>query len=550
MGAARHRSNRGPGVSAAGPSPTGPRPAALHLAGIVKRFGGAVALRDGDLRVEPGTIHGVVGPNGAGKSTLLRVGSGQLIPDAGTVAVDGVGVSLRSPRAALDAGIAMMPQEHTVVPGLTVEENVALGCEPSRLMVVRSRARRDGVRATLDRIGVVIDPRAVVDALSAPEQRMVMLARALHSGARVLFLDEPTAALRREDAERLLATVAAARDAGTAIVYVSHRFAEVQRLCDAVTVLRDGATVDRLEGDAITADALVRAVVVDGALDDVPRGRTAGADVGAAAGTVGGGAAGEGRAGDGGSVARGRGGGVVVRLRGVTGRELDGVDLDVRAGEIVGVCGLTGSGVTELLETLGGVVSPAGGSVTVDGVVRRFREPRDALRRGIAFLPAERSRAGMLDRTVRENLLVARMDDVASRGFVTARRERRAARPALDAFGLTDRADDPLGALSGGNRQKVLLGRCVRADARVVVLDDPTVGVDVAARHEIHRTIVGLAGAGRAVVVAASEVEELTAIADRVVVLVRGRVAAELAGDELTAATLVERVTVESTPPG
>ncbi len=423
----------------------------------------------------------------------------------------------------------MMPQEHTIVPGLSVEENVALGREPSRLAFVRRRARRDAVRATLARIGVDLDPRAPIDGLSAPEQRMVMLARALHSGARVLFLDEPTAALRRDDAERLLATVAAARDAGTAIVYVSHRFAEVERFCDAVTVLRDGATCDRLEGDAITTDALVRAVVTDGALDDVPRARAA----------------------DAGGAPRDpeRDASVVVRLRGIAGRELRGVDLDVRAGEVVGVCGLTGSGVSELLETLGGVAPPLAGRIVVDGADRRFREPRDALRRGVAFLPAERSRAGMLDRSVRENLLVARIDDVAARGFVTNGRERRAAAPTLTSFGLAGRADDPLGALSGGNRQKVLLGRCVRADARVVVLDDPTVGVDVAARHEIHRTIVAMADDGRAVVVAASEAEELAAIADRVVVLVRGRVACELTGNELSPATLVERMTVESAPP-
>ncbi|MFA4928660.1 MAG: sugar ABC transporter ATP-binding protein [Patulibacter sp.] len=512
-------------------------PPALLLEGIVKRFGGAYALRDGHLRVEPGTIHGVVGPNGAGKSTLLRVGAGQLLPDAGTVAVDGVAVTLRGPRAALNAGIAMMPQEQTVVPGLSVEENVALGHEPSRLGVVRRGVRRERVRATLERIGVAIDPRAPVDGLAAAEQRMTMLARALYSGARVLVLDEPTAALRREDAERLLETVTAARDAGTAIVYVSHRFAEIERLCSAVTVLRDGATVDRLEGDAITADALVRAVVTEGALDEVvrPRSRSAvgGASLHAESDAVG----------------RSADRPVAARLRGVTGRELHGVDLDVRAGEIVGVCGLTGSGVTELLEVLGGVIGPGAGNVTVGGVARRFREPHDALRRGIAFLPAERSRAGMLDRPVRENLLVAGMRDVAVRGFVTNRRERRAARPALEALGLADRADDPLGALSGGNRQKVLLGRCVRADAQVVVLDDPTVGVDVAARQEIHRTIVALADEGRAVVVAASEVEELAAVADRVVVLVRGRVAAELSGAALTPETLVERVTVETARP-
>ncbi|MBF6621317.1 MAG: sugar ABC transporter ATP-binding protein [Patulibacter sp.] len=504
-------------------SPSASAPPALLLEGIVKRFGSAYALRDGQLRVEPGTIHGVVGPNGAGKSTLLRVGSGQLVPDVGTVAVDGVAIALRGPRAALRAGIAMMPQEQTVVPGLTVEENVSLGHEPSRGGVVRRGARRTRVRETLERIGIAIDPRAPIDELTAAEQRMTMLARALYSGARVLVLDEPTAALRREDAERLLDTVTAARDAGTAIVYVSHRFAEIERLCDAVTVLRDGSTVDRLVGVAITADALVRAVVTEGAIDDVADGRRTSSPASDLP--------------------------TVARLRGITGRELHGVDLDVRAGEIVGVCGLAGSGVTELLEALGGVVGPGAGHVEVDGAVRRFREPHDALRRGIAFLPAERSRAGMLDRPVRENLLVARMDDVAVRGFVTNGRERRAAHPALASFGLADRADDPLGALSGGNRQKVLLGRCVRADARVVVLDDPTVGVDVGARQEIHRSIVALADAGRAVVVAASEVEELAAVADRVVVLVRGRIAAELSGDALTPERLVERVTVEAAAP-
>ena len=495
---------------------------ALELVGIKKSYGGAPALTDGSLVVAPGTIHGVVGPNGAGKSTLMRIACGEIRPDGGVIRVAGETVHFRTPNDALRHGVALMPQELTTVPELSVEENVVLGREPSSGGLLNPARRRAIAAQVLDRIAIKVPTGLRMRTLGVAQQRAVMLARALHSGARVLVLDEPTASLSRSEADSFLNVVEDLRREGLAVVYVSHRFAEVERLCDRVTVIRDAQTIGTIERSALTIHALVEAVVSKGAVDfsggETPeRGRVEDEPV--------------------------------LRATALAGVEMRHVNFEARPGEIVGVCGLPGSGVGELLEVLAGAKVPLSGDVEIRGERHRLASPADALAVGISYLPAERSRAGLLDLSIRFNVVASILQRIGTKGFITARRERSISKPSLTALGLEKRRDNALRTLSGGNRQKVLLTRSLLADSAIVILDDPTVGVDVNARRDIHKQLFRFAAEGRAVIVSSSEPEELAAVADRVVVLGRGAVSDELHGDRVNPDALVRAVTVEAAKP-
>ena len=489
---------------------------ALEMQGIQKAYGGAPALRDGSLQVTAGTIHGIIGPNGAGKSTLVKIASGQVRRDSGEIRVLGEVAEFDGVPDALNAGIVVMPQELTIVPGLSVAENITMGREPARWGLLRHMDSTRAAKDVLQRMKVDLPVGTPAGELGPASQRVVMLARALHAGAHTVILDEPTAALNATEAEVFLGVVESLRTAGVAVVYISHRFGEVERLCDEVTVLRDGRTVDRLKGDRCNQHELVAAIVAES--DDgkhMQRTREPSA---------------------GGSPA-------MLELRDLTGRRLHGVNLRLGRGEILGLCGLPGSGINELMEILGGAQRPTAGKILVDDREVAFADPADALACGISYLPVERARAGMLDLTLRSNLMASSLPRVSRMGMLTAAIEKRFVQPVVSELGLQRRIEEPLRALSGGNRQKVLLSRCLLANARVLVLDDPTVGVDIKARQDIHDLLARIADEGRAVVVAVSEPEELVGIADRVLVLSRGQVAAELNRDQITSETLVRAVT-------
>ncbi len=488
---------------------------ALEMEGIQKSYGGAPALRDGCLRVEAGTIHGIIGPNGAGKSTLIKIASGQVRRDAGDIRVRGEAVHFHGVPDALGAGVVVMPQELTIVPELSVAENITLGREPSAWGILGPGNSRRAAAAVLRRMNVDIPIALPARALGPAQQRIVMLARALHAGAHTVILDEPTAALNSTEAEVFMGVVETLRSAGVAVVYISHRFGEIERLCDEVTVMRDGRTVDRLTGDRRNQHELVAAIVAEaeaaGAPGRVPK--------------------------------QGQPSQPVIGLRDLSGRRLRGMTLDLERGEILGFCGLPGSGVNELMEVLGGAERPTGGAILVEGREVDFRDPADALACGISYLPVERARAGMLDLTIRANLMASSLPRVARLGMLNAAMESRFVHSVVSELGLQRRIEEPLRALSGGNRQKILLSRCLLADARLIVLDDPTVGVDVKARQDIHDLLRRLASEGRSVVVAVSEPEELVGLADRVVVLSRGQISAELVGEKITSEALVRAVT-------
>jgi len=484
----------------------------LELENVSKAFGATVALSSASLRVEPATVHGLVGPNGAGKSTLVKIASGQLVPDAGVVRVAGAKKRFRRPSDAHAHGIVAMPQDIALIPDLSVAENVVLGHEPRLGPILWPGQRRRAARSVLARLGVELPLDAPALSLRPADQRLVMLAQSLFRRARVVILDEPTAAMGVSDAGVVLAAVTSLRSEGVSIVYVSHRFDEVVSLCDFVTVIRDGSDVMTVQRRDLTAEVLVQAVVGEGNLMEAPA-RVS--DIGETLCTV----------------------------NNLRGRELRGVSAQLRTGEILGVAGLPGSGVSELLEVMAGVRRPAAGDIVLAGRRRVFGSPADAVAVGIAYLPGERSRIGFSNLPVRTNVVISRLEAVFKMGLITVARERKAAREAASLVGLATRVDDPLAALSGGNQQKALVARSLFARSSVLVLDDPTAGVDVKARADIHVLLRRLADEGKSVVLSSSEPEELAALADRVVVLSRGRVAAVLSGRELTPEAVIRSST-------
>jgi ABC-type sugar transport system ATPase subunit len=486
--------------------------AVLELTGIEKAFGAVVALRDGRLTLGPRTIHGLVGPNGAGKSTLVKVATGQVRPDAGHIVIDRTPANFRWPGDALRRGVAAMPQELALLSELSVAENVVLGAEPANGFFLSPRRRRRAAKAVLSRVGLHVDPRTTAGSLRPSEQRLVMFAHALLRDVRAHILDEPTAALSPDDADIVLRVTEQLRDEGVSIVYVSHRFDEVLRLCDVVSVVRDGKTVDTVDRSRLTRELLVSAVVGAGGLLEAdpqpPMTQRA-----------------------------------VVQALKLDGRELRGVNIEVHEGEIVGVVGLVGSGASELMQILGGVIRPRSGEVRVAGESVSLNSPADALAIGIAFLPGERSLVGFPELSVRENVTLASLSKIAQSGFISRRREKRAISSALEAVGLAGRTDAKLAALSGGNRQRALIARALVADSRVIVLEDPSAGVDAAARANLHHLLGRLAAEGRALVVSSSEPEELAAIAHRVVAIAHGRVVEVLEGERLTPSAVVAAAT-------
>ena len=455
--------------------------AVLVAAAIHKRFGAVHALRGADLALRAGEVHALVGHNGSGKSTLLRVLSGQIAPDAGQLTLRGRPVGFPDPRAAIASGIAAVAQETALVAHLSVAENILLGHRAVRRAYgIDWPATRRRAAQTLERLGVEIDPRAPVASLAPDQQQLVEIARALSTDVRVLVLDEPTSVLTDDEVAGLFDVVRALRGQGLATVFVSHRLAEVLEVADRVTVLRDGKTVGRGDAAGYDEQRLI-AEMAAGELVDAPSAVESPARAGAA---------------------RPR-----LRLRDVCiERAVSGASLAVAPGETVGLAGLVGAGRRELVEAIFGARPIAAGVVELDGTPLNGGGPSEAIARGIAFVPADRRRGGLvLGMTVRENLLMART--ARHRRLRRPRRgwEAREAQALMQAFGVrTPSAAVPAAALSGGNQQKVLLAKWMSVEPGLLLLDEPTRGVDVGPKAEIYRLLAraresGAADAGQLV---------------------------------------------------
>jgi len=471
--------------------------ALLELEGARKAYPGVRALQGVDLHVEQGEVHALLGENGAGKSTLMKVVAGSVTPDAGRMTVGGNPVPLGSLEAAKASGVALVYQDLSLVPQLSVGENVLLGrWRTTRWRTVAWEDLHTTARRQLGRIGLDVDPHRRVDELGMAERQLVEIAKALSGDVRVLLLDEPTSALSDPEARRLFGIVRDLTSSGVAVVYVSHRLPEVLDIADRISVLRDGQLV-----------GTVRATDVDEA-------RLARMMVGHA---VGGGAPPAPVAGSGAPMA--------MRARGLTRPpRLKPVDLELRAGEVVAVFGLVGSGRTRLARTLFGLEPATGGTLEVAGQPVHIASPADAIALGIGYLGEDRA-AGIVPRmTLAENITLASLRRLGRGPLLATGQERQLAKRVADELGIRAPLDRRAETLSGGNQQKLVLARWLCTSAGVLVLDDPTRGIDVGAKEEVFRLVRRLAGDGAAILYFTSETREARTLADRVLIMAGGRI--------------------------
>ena len=480
----------------------------LEVRDVTKRFGPTRALDGVSFALQAGRVHGLAGENGAGKSTLIKVLTGLYQPDAGQILLDGRPVSFAGPRDSQRLGVSAVYQEINLIPERSVAENLLLGREPRRLGLLDRRRMIADAGTVLARYGLDLDPSARLRSLGLGVQQMVSIARGASLGARVVILDEPTSALSAAEVETLFGVVERLRAEGVAMVFVSHRLSECYRLCDQLTVLRDGRVVR-----AGTPAALPRAELVAAML-----GPKAGGERAAEAARRPAPAATE---------------TPVLRVRGLWWRSrVRGVALDLRPREIVGLAGLLGSGRTETLKAVFGAERPDRGEVELGGQPVREASPAGSIRRGLGFLSEDRRAEGIFPRlSVRENMTAAVLPRLSRFGVISRRREDALVRDFIARLGIrTAGPDQAVSGLSGGNQQKVLLARCLAARPRALMLDDPTRGIDVGAKAEVHRAVQALAEDGLGVLVTSSEMEELLALSDRLVVLAEGAVAGEVEG--------------------
>jgi ABC-type sugar transport system ATPase subunit len=475
-------------------------PPALEIKALAKRFPGVVALDNASLAVRRGEIHAVIGQNGAGKSTMINVLAGMLAADAGEIALSGRFVAIDSTARSIALGIATVYQELSLLPNLTIAENIALGREPMRGGLLDRSAMGARAKAALERMNLDMDVDARIGTLSLAERQLVEIAKALSHNPTVLILDEPTAALAQRETERLFAVLRRLRSDGMAIVYVSHRFREILDLCDRATVLRNGRVVATTDLADLTEADLTEAMV--GSATELYR-RDAVATSGA----------------------------VLLECIGISwrGRVRD-VGLSVRAGEIVGLAGLLGAGQNEVARILGGDLPPDAGSIRINGTPIAIRNPADGVAAGICLLTDERKSEGILPNlSLRENIALPSLGRRRMAGALVAfSAERAAITDEVRQFGVVASSIEvPIRTLSGGKQQKALIARWHLDNAAVFVLIEPTRGVDVASRAEIYRRLDAVAAAGKAIVFVSSEIPELMALADRILVFREGRIFGE-----------------------
>lgn len=474
--------------------------------GISKRFGGATAVDGVSLSVAAGEIHAVVGENGAGKSTLMRILAGVIAADEGEVRIDGVPLA-GGPRSALAAGVALVHQELSLFPDLTVAENIVLGSTPTVAGFVKRREMLATAKAALDEVGVSVDLDEPVARLSVSLRQFVEIARAVALRPKVLILDEPTATLTPAETNELLSTLARLAEKGMAVIYISHRIPEVFSLCTAVTVLRDGKLIKTLPIAGTTPGDVIELMV----------GRELSLDLAA-------------------DRDERTPGEVVLSATGVTAAKVHGVDLEVRAGQIVGLGGLVGAGRTELVRAIIGADPRTGGSValTVDGRTRAVNDYQSAVRLGIGYVPEERRSDGLaLSLSVSDNVVLPNRAAMSTAGVLRSRRILSYVTALAEEVGLRPpRIQREAGQFSGGNQQKVVIAKWLGRKPKLMVLDEPTRGVDVGAKAEIHRLVRGLADEGAAVLFVSSDLPELLDLADVIHVVRDGSIVGTLSRSE------------------
>jgi rhamnose transport system ATP-binding protein len=490
----------------------GKRPVVLELFGVSKSFGAVQALRNGELVMEAGSIHALMGENGAGKSTIVKIIAGVHHRDTGVFKLDGHEVEFRTTADSRDAGIAVIYQEPTLFPDLSVMENIFMGRHPMKSLGRIDRASmRAQTQALFNRLGVHIDPERLAEGLSIADQQIIEIAKAISIDAKVLIMDEPTAALSEVEVERLFAVARGLRDEGHALLFISHRFDEVHALCDTITVMRDGAYISTDPIEETTIASIVRKMVgrdVESLFpkEDVPIGD------------------------------------VVLEVANLqsTG-EFHDISFSVRAGEIVGLAGLVGAGRSEVARAIFGVDGYESGSVTVNGRQVPKHSPTEALKLGLALVPEDRRKQGLvLDLGLARNVTLPIRRTLRRFGLISTNLENRAAANWLSRLQVKARAlDTEAGTLSGGNQQKVVLAKWLATKPKVLIVDEPTRGIDIGTKADVHALLSNLAGQGLAILMISSELPEVLGMADRVLVMREGRITADIPRSEASAESVM-----------
>ncbi len=487
----------------------------LRVSHVSKAFGGVRALQDVSLEVLSGEVHALVGENGAGKSTLIRIITGAQAPDAGSVEIAGQRVLDFDPQTSRRMGVAAVYQQPTLFPDLTVAENLAYGIEPvARWRIIDWRSRRVKARELLERVEAHLNPNMLASELSMPQQQLVEIARAVGTGARLIIMDEPTASLSSREAEHLMKVISQLRMQGTGILYVSHRLEELPQIAQRVTVLRDGQWVATETMAATNTAKLIKHMVGREVAHAFPKTQVA---IGSER--------------------------LSVHNLSCRSAGLRHIDLSVRAGEILGIGGLMGAGRTELARVLFGIEKPETGQIRLDGQPISLDSPTAAIAQGIAYVPEDRRQHGVVpELTVAANMTLSLLDTQAKRpASLNFQHEESMAREAVQRLRIkTDSIQATVDTLSGGNQQKVALGRQLATRPRVLILDEPTQGIDIGAKSEIHQLITTLVEQGLAVILISSEILELLGMCDRIAVMRAGTIAGTLDRAEATAERIMQ----------
>jgi rhamnose transport system ATP-binding protein len=471
----------------------------LRANGVYKSYDGVDALRDVSFELRAGEVHALIGENGAGKSTLIKIITGAVQADRGEIELDGKAITNNSPAYAKSRGISAIYQQPALFPELTVAENISIGLESAGAWRrIDWKLRRTRAKELLDQVGANINPEAEVRTLSMPQQQLVEIARALGANARVLIMDEPTASLAEEETQNLYRVIAKLRESGVGIVYISHRLEELAVVADRVTVLRDGSYVGTKPMSEVDRQELIRLMV--------------GRELSAVFPKV--------------TVDQGD---VVLELRGLScsANGVAGIDLTVRSGEILGLAGLVGAGRTGLARTIFGLEPADSGEILLNGKARKIAQPADAIAAGIAYLPEDRRRHGVvLEMPIDANISLASLAKLATGLSLDVTKERTIASEYVRRFSIkTPAIFSPVTTLSGGNQQKVALSRWLETKPRILILDEPTQGIDVGAKAEIHALMGELAGQGTAILMISSELPEILGMSDRIMVMRHGTIA-------------------------
>jgi rhamnose transport system ATP-binding protein len=490
----------------------------MRTKGIDMAFGGVYVLKDIDFEIYPGEVHGLIGENGAGKSTLIKILAGVHQPKAGEIILRDKVVQVPNPHAAVDMGIAMIHQEPQTFPDLDVAENIFIGRQPMTdgLRRVDWSKMYGHAEEILNSLGVEFDPHTKVRVLSIADQQMVEMAGALSQNAQILFMDEPTAALTPTEVEDLFAIMRNLREQGTAIVFISHRLEEIFDICDRITVLRDGELIGERKPKETSTDEIIH-MMVGRPLSSLYE-RNVEQKIGEP----------------------------VLEVKNLSRtQKFDDITFDVRAGEVVGLAGLVGAGRTDVARALFGALGIDSGTIRIDGEEVKITRPRQALAHGLVYVPEDRQRNGLLmQMSIEKNMTLAVLERIAPNGWLNEKAENNIAQEYVKKLSIVLRnIGQPVRELSGGNQQKVVLSKWLLAEPRVMLMDEPTRGIDIGAKSEVHRLIGELAAEGMAILMISSELPEILAMSDRIIVMREGRISGHFTREEATAERVIAAAT-------